>query len=129
MKNRRPHKKPLSSSAVTILNDLHRLTGHHPLVLPSVKSWKQPISENGFNQALRRMGFAKEVMSAHGFRASASTLLNESGLWHEDAIERELSHVETNEVRRAYARSAHWDERVKMAEWWAGELDRLRVLT
>ena len=67
-----------------------------------------------------------DEVSAHGFRATASTLLDESGLWREDVIERQFAHVEKNEVRRAYARSEHWDERVAMMTWWADYLDELR---
>jgi integrase len=84
------------------------------------------MSENTLNAALRRLGYAQDEATAHGFRASASTLLNESGRWSADAIERQLGHVEGNEVRRAYARGAHWDERVKMMAWWAEHLDKLR---
>ena len=65
------------------------------------------------------MGFTKDEMTAHGFRASASSLLNESGKWSADAIEAELAHVEADEVRRAYHRATYWDERVRMANWWA----------
>ena len=72
------------------------------------------------------MGFTKEEATSHGFRSSFSTLANESGLWHPDAIERALAHIEGNSVRRAYARGEHWDERVRLAQWWADECDRLR---
>lgn len=113
-KMRREHKKPLPGAAVEILQDLHRLTGNRPLVFPSVSSPKRPISENTLNAALRRMGFTKEEMTSHGFRATASTLLNESGKWNPDAIEVELGHVGADEVRRVYHRAAYWDERVKM---------------
>lgn len=67
-------------------------------------------------------------MSAHGFRATASTLLNESGLWAADAIEAALAHQDANAVRRAYARGVYWDERVRMSQWWADELDAIRCL-
>ena len=66
-------------------------------------------------------------MTAHGFRAIACTLLNESGKWHPDAIERQLAHVESNDVRRAYARGEHWDERVRMMQYWSDYLDQLRT--
>jgi integrase len=79
----------------------------------------KPISENTMNGALRRMGFEQTVHSSHGFRASASSLLNESGKWNRDAIEAELAHVGSDQVRRAYHRAAYWDERVRMADWWA----------
>jgi len=65
-------------------------------------------------------------MTPHGFRATFSTLANTSGLWHPDAVERALAHVDENAVRRAYARGQHWEERVRMADWWAGLLDDLR---
>ena len=73
------------------------------------------------------MGFTKEEMTSHGFRATFSTLANESGLWNADAIERALGHIEGNDVRRAYLRAEFWDERVEMAEWWAGQLDEFRA--
>ncbi len=124
-KMRREHRKPLPGAAVEVLQDLHKLTGNRPLVFPSVSSTKRPISENTMNAALRRMGFTKEEMTSHGFRATASTLLNESGKWNPDAIEAELGHVGADEVRRAYHRAAYWEERKEMAEWWAGELASL----
>ncbi|WP_323012833.1 tyrosine-type recombinase/integrase [Devosia sp.] len=129
MKMRREHKKPLPAAAITILCDLHKLTGQGRLLFPSVQSTLRPMSENTLNSALRRMGFSSTEASAHGFRATASTLLNESGKWQADAIEAELAHVGADEVRRAYHRAAYWDERVKMAEWWAGEIARLRDST
>jgi integrase len=126
MKMRREHKKPLPAAAVAILRDLHTLTGRGRLVFPSVQSAMRPMSENTLNSALRRMGFSSAEASAHGFRATASTLLNESGKWLSDAIEAELAHVGADEVRRAYHRAAYWDERVKMTEWWAGEIEAIR---
>ena len=68
----------------------------------------------------------QDEVSSHGFRATASTLLNECGQWSKDAIERALGHIEKNEVRRAYNRSSYWDERVRMAQWWADHLDELK---
>jgi integrase len=126
-KMRREHRKPLSAAAVAILRDLQRLTGAGPLVFPGVHSRHRPISENTLNGALRRLGFAQDQASAHGFRASASILLNESGKWSADAIEAELAHVGGDDVRRAYHRGLHWDERVSMAEWWSGELETMRT--
>jgi len=128
MKMRREHKKPLPAAAVTILRELHGLTGRGRLVFPSVQSSLRPMSENTLNSALRRMGFSSAEASAHGFRATASTLLNESGMWQADAIEAELAHVGADEVRRAYHRALYWDERVKMAAWWADEIERLRTV-
>jgi integrase len=126
-KMRRQHRVPLPAQAVIVLQNLHRITGKGLLVLPSVRTIREPISENTLNAALRRLGYSKDEMTSHGFRAAASTLLNESGKWSADAIERQLAHVEGNEVRRAYARGEHWAERVKMTSWWANYLDDLRT--
>lgn len=125
-KMRRPHRVPLPPQAIEVLSGLRRLTGQGTLLFPSVRTVREPISENTLNAALRRMGYDKEEMTSHGFRATASTLLNESGMWSSDAIERQLAHLEGNEVRRAYARGEHWNERVNMASWWANYLDQLR---
>ncbi|MEP3523989.1 MAG: site-specific integrase [Hyphomicrobiales bacterium] len=126
MKMRRPHKKPLPDAAVEVLKELQTLTGHRDLVFPSYQSPRRPMSENTLNHALRRMGYDKTQVTAHGFRASASSLLNESGKWNPDAIEAELAHVGADEVRKAYHRSTYWEERVKMAEWWAKEIVLLK---
>ena len=128
-KMRREHRKPLSKQAVQVLLELKALTGKSQLVFPSIQSKLKPMSENTLNGALRRMGFAKTQATSHGFRATASTLLNESGKWAPDAIEAELAHVGADEVRRAYHRAIYWDERVKMAEWWADHLDVVRDAT
>src|SRR5690606_20777840 len=113
-KMRRPHRVPLSKQAVDILEGLRVVSGHGKLLFPSIRSTERPISDNTLNAALRRLGYSKEEATAHGFRASASTLLNECRKWHIDAIERQLAHVESNDVRRAYARGEHWNERVEM---------------
>lgn len=125
MKMRRPHRVSLSRQAVSVLTSLKEISGGGSLLFPSVRSVSRPISDNTLNAALRRMGIGKEEATAHGFRATASTLLNECGKWHPDAIERQLAHIENNDVRRAYARAEHWEERVKMMQWWADYLDEL----
>jgi integrase len=84
------------------------------------------MSENTINAALRRLGYSGSEMTAHGFRALASTLLNESGKWNPDAIERALAHKDVNATRGTYHRGAHWQERVQMAQWWSDFLDSLR---
>lgn len=126
MKMRRPHQVPLSKQTVAVLRSLQEITGSGTLLFPSLRAHDRPISDNTLNAALRRLGYSKEEASAHGFRATASSLLNESGKWHPDAIERQLAHIENNDVRRAYARAEHWKERVKMMQWWADYLDRLK---
>src|SRR3546814_8643573 len=75
------------------------------------------MSDNTLNAALRRLGYSSDDMTGHGFRAMARTLLNESGLWSPDAIERALAHGDRDKVRAAYHRGAHWKERLKIAQW------------
>ena len=127
MKMRREHRVPLSRQAISLLRELYSLTGDGELVFQSIRSRSCPMSENTLNAALRRMGYAKDEVVAHGFRATFSTIANESGKWNPDAIEAALAHVENNSVRRAYNRAQFWDERVEMAQWWADLLDELRA--
>lgn len=127
MKMRKPHHVPLSRQAVDLFKALRGLShGRDGYIFPSIRSTSRPMSENTLNAALRRLGYTSDEMTAHGFRAMASTLLNESGKWHPDAIERALAHQDTDNVRAAYSRGAFWDERVKMAVWWSDYLDQLR---
>ena len=125
-KMRRPHRVPLAPQATAILRDLQAFTGQGKFLFPSVRTPTRCMSENTINAALRRLGFQKEEMSGHGFRSSASSMLNESGLWHADAIERQLAHVDNDSVRRAYARADFWDERVRMMAWWADRCEEMR---
>jgi integrase len=126
MKMRKPHHVPLSRQSIAILEEIRSITGPWSYLFPSLRSRKRPMSDNTLNAALRRMGYASNEMTAHGFRAMASTLLNESCKWSYDAIERALAHGDNNRVRAAYHRGAHWDERVAMAQWWSDYLDDLR---
>jgi integrase len=125
MKMRRPHRVPLASQTLDLLANLRALNNRGPLLFPSPRDPERAMSENTFNAAIRRMDFSKDEMSSHGFRAAASSLLNESGKWNADAIEAQLAHVEGNDVRRAYARAEYWDERVRMMAWWGEEIERL----
>jgi integrase len=126
-KMRRPHRVPLARQSLAILNDLQDITGGGRWLFPSVRTFARPISENTLNAALRRLGYASDAMSTHGFRAMASTRLNEMGRWNPDAIERQLAHQEANAVRRAYTHNAeYWSERVSMMQAWADYLDELR---
>ncbi|MEP6785935.1 MAG: integrase arm-type DNA-binding domain-containing protein [Sphingomonadales bacterium] len=127
MKMRQPHMVPLSRQANAILQAAQALTGRHRYVFASLYPGKRPMSENTINAALRRLGYSGDEMTAHGFRAMASTLLNESGKWNPDAIERALAHKSSDGVRGAYHRGAHWAERVEMAQWWSDNLDALRA--
>jgi integrase len=125
-KMRKPHHVPLSKQTLVLFKEVRAITGPSGYVFPSVRTRLRPMSENTINGALRRLGYTSDEMTAHGFRAMASTLLNESGKWSPDAIERALAHGDTNKVRAAYHRGAHWDERVDMAQWWSDHLDALR---
>ena len=129
MKMRRPHRVPLSSQSLSILREVQEITGTGRYVFPGFQSLERPMSENALNGALRRLGYSGDEMTSHGFRAMASTLLNEMGKWNPDAIERQLAHVESDGVRRAYSRGEYWDERVRMMSAWSKYLDTLREAT
>lgn len=120
-----PHIVPLSKQAVTILKELHPLTGHGQLVFPGVRDHRRPMSENTVNAGLRRLGYTTEQMTGHGFRHMASTRLNELG-WNPDAIERQLAHRDRDEVRGTYNLAQYMAERRKMMQAWADYLDGLR---
>jgi len=125
MKRPYPHIVPLSKQAIGVLRELKPFTGPEGLVFPGIRSSEHPISENTINAALRRMGFTGDEMTGHGFRSMASTLLNEQG-WEPDAIERQLSHIDENEVRAAYNYAQYLPVRRKMMQAWADYLDTLR---
>lgn len=122
MKMKRPHVVPLSRQALDALRELQGLTGGNRWLFPS--RWDKTRHEDGrvLNAALRRMGYGAEVMTAHGFRAMAATTLSEQG-WPSEAIERQLAHVDKNQVRAAYQRSELLTERRKMLQAWADYLD------
>jgi integrase len=126
MKMRRPHRVPLSRQVIAMLRELHEHTHWWKYLFPCLGKPRKAMSENAVNQGLRKLGYTTEQMTAHGFRAMAATLLNEMGEWNPDAIERQLAHVDTNQVRRAYARGEYWDERVEMMQRWSDHLDQLR---
>ncbi len=125
MKMRRAHDVPLSRQAMEILQGIWSLSDYGDLVVPSIRSIKKPLSENAMNCALRRMGYAKDEMTSHGFRATASTILNERG-FNPDVIEAALAHQDKNVIRRAYNRATYWPERVKLLQSWADLLDQFK---
>lgn len=127
MKLRTAHVKILPKQAVATLSALHGVTGPQGFVFPAIGRSINSMSENTLNDALRRMGFAAHEQSSHGFRATASTLLNAANIFSSDAIERSLAHQDKDAVRRAYARGDAMTERKRMAQWWADYLDRLRA--
>ena len=126
MKTRAAHIVPLPEQAVEILRDLQPLTGRYDFVFAGVRNKKRPMSENTVNQAIRRLGYDSTQMTAHGFRAMASTTLYEMG-YSSDLVERQLAHVVGNDVRRAYDRSEDLPERTAMMKHYSNHLDSLRV--
>lgn len=126
MKMREVHIVPLSTQAVATLEELHGLTGQGRYVFPGARTNGRPMSENTVNAALRRLGYAKDEMTGHGFRSMASTILNEQG-WSRDAIERQLAHGERNNVRAAYNFAEYLPERRRMMQAWGDYLDALLV--
>jgi integrase len=126
MKLRQIHTKPLPRQAVAILEKLKEVTGPEGFVFPANGRSGRPMSENTMNAALRRLGVSASDHTSHGFRATASTLLNASNLFSIDAIEHSLAHKDRDAVRRAYARGDAMTERRKMAQWWADQLDQLK---
>ena len=125
MKMKDPHIVPLSKQAVIVLREIQPITGQGRYVFPSIRTNLRPMSENTVLAALRRMGYTKEEMSGHGFRAMASTVLHEQG-WPSDIIERQLAHAERNSIKAAYNHAQHLPERRKMMQAWADYLDGLR---
>lgn len=127
MKMDNAHVVPLSTQAVAILSELHKLTGRGCYVFPSERGGSRPMSENTVNGALRRLGFTKDEMTAHGFRAVARTLLDEELGFRPDFIEHQLAHAVRDPNGRAYNRTAHLGERRKMMQAWADYLDKLKA--
>lgn len=127
MKMREPHLVPLAPQAVAILRELHALTEGGRYVFPSARSPQRPMSNNAVLSALRRMGYATDEMSGHGFRAMARTVLDEVLHFRPDYIEHQLAHAVKDPNGRAYNRTAHLPERRKMMAAWADYLDTLKV--
>lgn len=126
MKMKNDHIVPLATQVVEILRGLHPLTGHGKYVFPSIRTGERCMSENTINAALRSMGYSKEVMTAHGFRAMARTILDEVLGERPDLIEHQLAHAVKDPNGRAYNRTAHLPARRLMMQRWADYLDGLR---
>ena len=123
MKMGEEHIVPLSTQAVALLGTVQELSGNYDLVFPGSHNFRKPMSENTLTYAIRkRLGFDA---TAHGFRSTASTILNESG-FRVDVIERQLAHGERNKVRAAYNRSQYLKERAEMMQWYSDYLDGLK---
>ena len=127
IKTRQPHLVPLARQSIEILKDLHPLTGTGRYVFPSPRTSQRPMSNNGILSALRRMGFEKDEMSGHGFRAMARTILDEVLQIRPDYIEHQLAHAVRDPNGRAYNRTAFLPERRKMMQTWADYLDGVKA--
>lgn len=125
MKMDEQHIVPLSNQAMAILQYLHKVTGADQYLFPSIRTTERPMSDNTINSALRRLGYTKDEICPHGFRAMASTLLNELG-YNRDWIERQLSHGERDAIRAAYNHAEFLPERRKMMQEWADYLHNLK---
>lgn len=125
MKMKTPHIVPLSRQVVEVLRGLHSVSHDAPYVFHGIWKTSKPISENTGNTALRRMGYTKEEQTFHGLRATASTLLYENG-WTSEVVERQLAHIERNQVRAAYDHAQYLEKRRVMMQWYADYLDSLR---
>lgn len=127
-KMRTPHIVPLSQQTIDILKQIREISGDQELLFPSIHNPSRPMSENTVNKALRLMEYnTKEDVCGHGFRAMACSALIESGLWSQDAVERQMSHQERNSVRAACIHKAeHLEARKAMMQWWSDYLDRCR---
>ena len=126
MKMGRPHTVPLSKQVLTILKELHEITGECDFLFPGLRSRSRPISDNSLNAALRRLGYSKTEMTTHGFRTMASTRLHELGFDSAD-IELQLAHLDRNQIRATYNRAQRLPKRRKMMQAWADALDALRA--
>ncbi|MCI1898965.1 MAG: tyrosine-type recombinase/integrase [Enterobacter sp.] len=124
-KMRTPHIVPLSRQSIIILKQIRDISGHQVLVFPGDHNPYKPMCENTVNKALRLMGYdTKGEICGHGFRAMACSALMESGLWPQDAVERQMSHQERNSVRAAYIHKAEYlDARKAMMQWWSDYLN------
>ena len=121
MKTRKQHTAYLSKQACELIESMRPLTGDSEYIFKGQSRHNKPLSENTFNQALRRMGYGPEIVTAHGFRSSFSTIVNETHLFHPDVVERTLAHAGVG-VRAIYNRADHAKDRRHLAEWWSNML-------
>jgi len=122
MKEKRAHFVPLSKQSLQCLEELQALTGRCDLLFPKRGTAREPMSNSTILRVIERVGY-KGRMTGHGFRSVASSVLNESGKFDFDAIERQLSHEDRNDIRAAYNRAKYIDERRRMMQWWADKID------
>ena len=133
MKNHRDHIVPLSRQTRALLEEVLPWSGPgggqngNGLIFPGAVDKSRPLSENTLNSAMRRMGYDKSEITFHGLRRTASTWLNESGLFESDWIELQLDHVDRDTVRRTYNAAEYLEHRRRMMQWWADRLDEVKL--
>jgi integrase len=126
MKTRQPHVVPLSKQALALLQEVPAAAGRSRFLFPHPVKQDRSASENAALYVLAELGY-KGRMTGHGFRSVFSTIANESGLWRPDVVEAALAHVVGDDTRTAYLRTAFLEERRRLMQWWADELDRLET--
>ncbi|NDF12011.1 MAG: DUF4102 domain-containing protein [Proteobacteria bacterium] len=124
MKMRREHVVPLSTQALEVLKEIHKISGDREVLFPGVVSYNKPISDVTLIKMIKLIGWHGQVVP-HGMRATASTILNENGQFNRDAIERQLAHIEENKIRGAYHHTEYLEERKRMMQWWGDYLAQL----
>jgi len=127
MKMRNAHVVPLSKQALAILEEIRPVTGHGKYCFPSTRSAERPISDNTLNACFRRMGYDRDIVTAHGFRATARTILDEVLGFRPDVIEHQLAHAVKDPNGRAYNRTAFIEDRRRMLQHWSDYLDGLKA--
>ena len=125
MKVKVAHIVPLSNQAIKIIKAIEPLTADGKYLFPSIRTTARPISDNTLNAALRRLGYTKDEIVAHGFRAMFSTLAHEEGK-RTEIIEKCLAHAENNKVKAAYNHAEYLEERKELMQWWADYLDNIK---
>jgi len=126
---KRDHLIPMPLQVIDLLQSIYPVTGYGEFIFPSERKMDKTMNPESVNKAIRRIDNGKYIgrMVAHGFRGMASTILNESGKFRSDVIEKQLAHQEGNKVRGAYNHAEYFEERAAMMQWYADHLDALRL--
>jgi integrase len=126
MKTKQEHIVPLTDTILAMLTEIHRFSGDSDFIFPSSRNPNNPYSDATLNRALRRMGYGKNELVTHGFRAMFSTIANEVSGFRSEVIEMQLGHKIGSEVSRAYNRALYIEERRELMQWWSDYLDELK---
>ncbi len=126
MKTKKEHLIPLTETTLKIFEEMRTYSGDARYIFHSLRSKTSPMSDNTLNNALRRIGYSKDEIVVHGFRAMFSTITHEKSGFDHHVIETQLAHSVGNSVSQAYNRAQYLDERVKLMQWWSDYLDKLQ---